>query len=591
MAYIDSDLEKQLLEQMNISSQAELESWEKNSYPVNREVALEFWDMIGHSSHIVIIGDYDVDGVCSTYELTKAIKALYPAKHVACRIPHRMSEGYGINAKIAAEIREKIPKGSLVITVDNGIAAADLLESLQNDGYHVIVTDHHELGSNRIPEVDMVLNPKVPYKELGKENPFSGDYWCGAGVVYKLAEPMVPDKLKKELEVFAAMATVCDCMQLREGNWALVRRGMETIRNLEAPHSILDLMQAMKQDPVNVSEETFGFYLGPAINAGGRLLDDGAKVALDYFLRPTKDKCLKMVELNETRRSLRDDQYERVKEYITANNLQDQCPIWVYLPDLHEGIVGILAGMVAEEFKVPAVVLTKSEKDETLMKGSARTAGLISIFDYLQSIKSEELGKGNDNPFTGFGGHTGAAGLTLPIKNLELVRSYQAEKPSELDLQTQGILMSIMESDIPLVTATCDIFRPFGEGNPQPTFSVDVDLKQENFRMLGTPPVHLCIEDPLKRYKMLHFYHEPNDLDDKNSFTLLGHVKYDVFRDKKTAVLTADEIRQKEEEKRIKETELSHAYADITTEDPPNAKEKEEQQEMVTPVPVKEERS
>lgn len=518
--------------QLGIKDESELEIWKKKTYLMDKTVTDKFWNYVKNAIAVRIIGDYDVDGVCASYIMAKSIKALYPDKSVGVRIPHRLSEGYGFNSIIADEIREKMPKGSVIITVDNGIAAAKELEKLKQDGYTILVTDHHELGDRKLPNVDMVLDPKVntnPYA-------FKGDYWCGAAVAYKIAEQYLSEGLKKELEIFAAIATVGDCMQLREGNWALVKRNVEAIRKGQAPNSVLKLIEGLGQNIDNVTEETFGFYVCPAINAPGRLYDKGAIKSLDYFLKPTTEKCESLVKTNIERRELRDTQFEIVDKYIQDNHLEGNCPIWVAIDGLHEGIVGILAGMVTEKYHVPAIVLTQSEKNKDAYKGSARSVDGINIFKYLQTL---------DEYMLGYGGHSGAAGLSLEKDKFKFVQNAFIEKPDQVS-QKQNVFQ-IDKREIPDMASITAIYAPFGEGNPAPEFSSDFNLENEPYKMLGKPPVHLCINDPLAKYKILHFYHDPSSLTDKNLFSLTGKIRYDVFRDKKTAVLTADEMEDKKE--------------------------------------------
>lgn len=519
-------LEKQLQKQLGIHSRAELKVWKETPYLMNTEAATKFWDMVNSASAVKIVGDYDCDGVCACYVMSKAIRHKYPQKDIGVRIPKRISEGYGINPKIVEEIKANFPKDGLIITVDNGIAAAECLEDLKKSGYKVIVTDHHELGKNKIPDVDMVLNPKVPIDGV---NYFNGDYWCGAAVAYKLAEQFVSEDMRKELEIFAGIATVGDIMTLKEGNWGLVRRTLERIKKGDAPESVLSLLIALNQRIENISEESFGYYLVPAINAAGRLLDDGAKKPLSYFLKPTPEKRQELVGINEERKALRDQQVEEVVTAIEEQGLQNDCPIWVCVNGLHEGIVGIIAGQIAEKYEVPAIVLTESSTPG-VVKGSARSYGDADIFKYLLGV-SDLLER--------FGGHTGAAGLSLKEENVAKVRKSQIAKPQSIGNQIE---MKICPEEIKDMADTTDIYRPFGEGNPEPKFTVDVNLDKSIPRMLGADKSHLCINDPLKQYKMMHFFHEPNDLKNKKEFKMIGGIHHETFNGYTTSVMQAEKV-------------------------------------------------
>lgn len=350
-------LEKELYKQLDINAST-LKEWETDTYPVDGYIISKFWKEIEKAPYVQIVGDYDVDGICASHILSTSIRSLYPQKKVSVRIPRRFSEGYGINDVIADELITKLPSDSLIITVDNGIAAANVLERLRTYGFTVIVTDHHEAKENTpLPVVDMLIDPAV----TNIPNPLTGKYWCGAGVAFKLCEPMLKEEIRKELECFAGLATVADCMELKEGNWALVRRAIKTFREKKAPKSFKMLLKEMGKDANFCNEEDFGFYLGPAFNAPGRLLDKGAIEVLKYLYNPTEEDCKQIVFLNNERKRIRDEEYEQIKTYIFENGLADTYPLWVSYPNLHEGIVGILAGKLAEDFKRPAIVLTNIE--------------------------------------------------------------------------------------------------------------------------------------------------------------------------------------------------------------------------------------
>lgn len=541
MLFNQSDYEKLLLKQMGISSEKVLDDWMKKPYHMNSTYKMRFWEIVKSAPAIIIVGDYDVDGVSATYIMAKGIKSIYPKKSLAIRLPKRQSEGYGFNQNIVNEIKEKLPKGSLVITVDNGIAAAVYLEDLKDSGYNVILTDHHELGNNKIPDVDLVLDPKVPTDDII----FDGDYWCGAGVALKLMENMVDPNIENDLATIAGIATIGDCMQLTGGNWALVRKTLDTIKNGTAPKSIYMLLNGLQRDFENINEEILGFYICPALNACGRLIDDGAKIPLQFLLTPTEERCNYIIEKNEERKQLKDIQLAKLEEIIQEENLQNSCPMWVYAPGLHEGIIGILAGQLTEKYHVPAIVLTDSH-NEGILKGSARSVPGINIYEYLNSIKEyfctyeyKDLNTHEMKTGYTFGGHEGAAGLSLPKVNLNQCRKYQLQKPV-LSSFTNNILLDITKGDIPLIAKINDVFKPFGEGNPKPYFNLDVNLETENYKYIGVPAIHLQINDPLKKYKILHFNHLPNNLEDKNYFQLTGKINYDVFRGYTTAVLTAE---------------------------------------------------
>lgn len=535
------ELEERLLGQLRVTKD-DLRQWNSDSYLMDGRVVATFWDYVDKAPAIGIVGDYDVDGICSCYEMSKSIKSLYPSKRVGVRIPKRFSEGYGINKKIADEMREKLPKGSLIITVDNGIAAAPVLEELKADGYKVIVTDHHELGKNKIPEVDMVLNPSVPECASG----FTGDYWCGAGVVYKICEQMVDASLAKELMCYAGLATVADCMKLKEGNWGLVRHAIQEFREGKAPKPLMNMVSAMKQDAKYCNTDTFGFYLGPAFNAAGRLHDEGAKEVLSYLINPTPDKLLTLIGLNEERKRLRDEEYELVKQEIAITGQENAPIIWVALPALHEGIVGILAGKVSEEYGVPAVVMTPKEDDPDVLKGSARSVPGISIFDHLISC---------GDIFEGFGGHDGAAGLSLTKDNFKIAKSVPLTQTGTVVVDGKRY-MDIDKTEIPEILSVVEHFMPFGEGNPTPAFGVNIDTHKDIPRMIGQDKNHFMLDRMNDGYKIMHFYHEPNTLADKDHFKMIGSVSLSGWNGLDYANFNAEAIEDIVEDREMENYEI-----------------------------------
>lgn len=534
------DLAKYIHERLGSTDEI-LKEWDRGTYPVDGSTVAKFWYKIQAAPAIEIVGDYDCDGICASHIMSTSIHSLYPNKKIKVRIPRRFSEGYGINMKIAEEIVANMPKGTLVITVDNGIAAADVLEYLESKGYPVLLTDHHELREGcRIPKVEMVIDPAV--HEL--PNPFDGRYWCGAAVAYKLCAPMISKELDKEMSVFAGVATVADCMDLREGNWGLVRHTIQDFRNGTAPVSLCNLLTKMKQDPAYCMEDTLGFYLGPAFNAPGRLLDKGASEVLKYLHNPTEEACDNIVALNEQRKSIRDDEYAMVVTHLEHTGHINDCPLWVAMPGLHEGIVGILAGRLAEDFKRPAIVLTNVEGKPGVLKGSARNSGDFNIFQYLSNLPQDT--------FLRMGGHKGAAGLSMTEESFQKVRNaYPVDlKEVQESASNSKIRLAIDKWEIPGISTLLDKFRPFGQGNEAPEFEVEVDMEKDHAKMLKD--LHLCIEGPRLhpdvkgdfsvKYKLMHFNHVPNDLKNPNHFVMHGTIGESGFGGIVTPQFLADEV-------------------------------------------------
>lgn len=539
MTYTERELENALLEHLQATEDL-LKEWESNPYYADGSMVGEFWDNVRRAPGCAVIGDYDVDGICATYIMGKSIQKTCPGKKVFLRIPKRFSEGYGINETIAQEIREKLPVGSVVITVDNGIAAADLLESLEADGYKVLMTDHHSLKEGcRVPKVTMAINPSVPELSSG----FDFKKWCGAAVAFKLCEQVVDEKMAKEMEVYAGIATVADCMDLKQGNWGLVRKAISAFREKRAPQCLANMMIEMKQDPSFASEDTFGYYLGPCFNAAGRLVDNGGSQVLKYLFAPTDEKLAQLIELNNKRKSIRDEEYELVKKRIAETGQLDACPIWVNVPGLHEGIVGILAGKVAEDYGVPAIVMTTLEENPNILKGSARSVGDFNVFLYLSEMA---------HLFTRMGGHAGAAGLSMDIRNFDDARAHQIPMGKKA-MEDNVLNLYIQKNEIPSINTVLSKYRPFGEGNPAPVFTLDIDLEEEKTmntaRMIGSNKEHLLIEGPNKSYKITHFGHKDNNLSNKEQFRMLGKIAGSAYAGIETPTFNVENVQDITEEK------------------------------------------
>lgn len=490
-----------------------LKTWASDDYLMDNRTVAKFWDEVEKATAVRIVGDYDTDGICASYILAYAVGHIYKGKPVRIRLPRRFSEGYGFNETIADEIREKDPKGTLIITVDNGITAGEILEKLEDDGYPVIVTDHHEY-KGKVPNVHMVLNPKV--KSCCES--FDGDYWCGAGIAYKLSEQMLPEKEAKHISLFAGIATVGDVMPLIKGNWGLVKKTINAFKQGDIPPALTCLASMLGQDLSHTNVETFSYYLCPAFNAPGRLYDRGASQMLSYLFSPSVEKAKAIVKINNNRKELKDTQTKAAIDAIYERHLENNCPIWIDLPNLHEGIIGIIASGIVEKFNVPAVVLT--EKEDGNLKGSARTAGDIHILNYLQKTGAE---------YISLGGHAGAAGLTISREEYQKAKLYQISKPK---IEKVPIL-SIAHEEIPEICENLKQFEPFGEGNPNPLLSTIIDMDVDNYKLAGKEKNHLIIMDEGDSgpYKITNFSHFPNTLINKNKFVLSGTISETEYKD------------------------------------------------------------
>ena len=421
---------------------------------------------ISEQKKIRVIGDYDIDGVMSTYILYKGITRC--GGSVDFQIPDRMKDGYGINDHLIEQADEA--GINTIITCDNGIAAIGEIAHAKSLGMTVLVTDHHEIPYTeergerhyKRSEADAIVNPKqmectYPYKNL-----------CGAAVAWKVIQILYEkcDIAVEESYDFlenVAFATVGDVMDLTDENRILVREGLKRIHTTMNP-GMRALILQNKLEPEQISSYHFGFVLGPCINASGRL--ETAKIDLNLFLQEDVKKAseiaAELVDLNAQRKDMTAEGVELAMQQVEEGNTGEKVLV-VYLPDVHESLAGIIAGRIREACHKPTFVLTKSEDG---VKGSGRSIEAYSMYEEL--CKCQEL-------FTKFGGHPMAAGLSLPEANVEIFR----EKINACCGLTEEDFIPKIKIDIPMPVDYPDIplvnelllLEPFGKANVKPQFA------------------------------------------------------------------------------------------------------------------------
>lgn len=422
---------------------------------------------IQQQAKIRIIGDYDIDGVTSTYILLKGLTRI--GANVDTYIPDRVADGYGIHEHLID--RAESDKIDTIVTCDNGIAASAEIQMAKEKGMTVIVTDHHEIpyreenGERRVilPPADAILNPKqydclYPNKNL-----------CGAVVAFKYITALYErfDIQKKELEDYyelVAIATVGDVMDLQGENRILVKEGLRRLPNTKNK-GLQELIRANNLEDSKITAYHIGFVLGPCINASGRL--DTAARSLALLNAPTKEEAAKLAgdltALNQSRKALTEKGKEEAIQLIETTELKNDRVLVVYLPECHESLAGIIAGRLREKYHKPAFVLTKGEK---CAKGSGRSIESYSMYDEL--VKCADL-------MVQFGGHPMAAGLSIEEENIEKFREQLNQNCTltEEDLRPKIVIDVAMP--ISYITKELleqiSLLEPFGKGNVKPIFA------------------------------------------------------------------------------------------------------------------------
>lgn len=427
-------------------------------------------EKISEGKKIRIIGDYDVDGVVATYIFMETL--LECGADVDYRIPERVRDGYGLNLRL---VEEAAADGvDTILTCDNGIAAVEQVDFAKECGMCVVVTDHHEL-QEQLPRADALVNPKqmdcsYPYKGL-----------CGAAVAYKVAELIYGacGKEKGSAEkfiAFAAIATVCDVMELTGENRTIVSLGLAALRS--STHcGIQALCAANGITGEALDTYRLGFVLGPCINATGRLetAERGVKLLLSKDGQEAQEIAEKLKELNEIRRDMTAKGVQAAVKIVEEKGEPDRVLV-VFLEDCHESLAGIIAGRLRERYNRPAIVLTRTEGG---LKGSGRSTGQYSMFEKLTECR-EMLKQ--------YGGHPMAAGLSLAEENyLPLVsqlneRCGLTEEDLTLKISIDAVL-ALTGLSFSLVEEL-NRLEPFGKGNEKPVFA-ERGLKLHRMTAIG----------------------------------------------------------------------------------------------------------
>ena len=424
---------------------------------------------IGCGEKILIYGDYDVDGATSVVLLTKAIELAGGAAEF--HVPHRLKDGYGMRP----EVVERAAAGGvrLIVSVDTGIRAAEVVRRAGELGIDVIVTDHH-LPEAELPPALAVLNPNRP------DCPYPEKNLCGAGVAFKLAQALLATldwraekvrRISESLLKMAAIATVADVVPLTGENRVIVKHGLDGLRTVRN-HGLRALLDVAGFAATVPSARQVAFQIAPRMNAAGRM--DTARAVIELFL--TSDAA----RARELARQLHDQNTERqqveaeIREACERIEVPDGAAALVYYAEnWHRGVLGIVASRIVERLGRPVFVLSRNPEDG-LAQGSGRS---IPAFHLLQALESmPEL-------FVKFGGHAHAAGVTLEVNRVDEFRrrfqAYAAVRLSPEDFLPRVDIDAVIQLRELTERSIADVFAlaPFGHGNPAPVFAaLDVEV-------------------------------------------------------------------------------------------------------------------
>jgi len=441
---------------------------------------------------ILVHGDYDVDGITGTAILVRLLRHL--GARVAWHVPHRIDDGYSFGPHSVAKAREL--GATLVVSVDNGTSAGETIDELRLHGIDTVVTDHHEPPDGPLPNAVAIVNPKLP----GSLYPFRE--LCGSAVAFKVAWALCQrltgaERVREDLRGFlfdsmgyVALATICDVVPLVDENRLLTHHGLRALSQRPTP-GVRALLELAGLSGRALSAEDVGFQLGPRINASGRM--DSAARALEVLLAVDDDEARRAAAvldtLNQTRRSVERDVLAAALAQAEAFRDEQEWPVLVLAGEgWHQGVVGIVAGRIAERFERPALVIGLTGERG---RGSARSARGLDVL---------ELMRGGGAEMVRFGGHAQAAGCDVRTERIDALRSAiaaharrvladHAPNPRELVLDADLCVGTLDEA----LMRQIDRLEPFGERNPKPMFLARDTRLEEAPRTVGADGTHLML--------------------------------------------------------------------------------------------------
>ncbi len=445
-------------------------------FPSMQETVERILKAVSSKESICVYGDYDADGVTSTAILYHFLSSLFAI--VSYYIPNRLDEGYGMNEEA---IRKIAAEGTtLIITVDNGIAATGEIQLASSLGIDVIVTDHHE-PQEVLPEAYSILNPKLLPNYINI---------AGVAVSYKLIMGIKEELAKRdsgytvnsdEYLDLVTIGTISDMMVLQGENRVIAKYGLSMIKNTKNVGLIelLKISGIYEKEILSVTD--VGFIIAPKLNAAGRL--GNAEVALRLLLAEDQEEAKLLAKKLYDLNSERQKQEQAILEEIAKMDVSALDPVIVLSSaNWSSGVIGIVAAKLAEKYYRPVILLCEEEGE---LSGSARSIPGVNIFELIESCKKHLIR---------FGGHDGAAGLSLMKEELEPFKKQILKQAKKMDpavfTPSIDVDATISLSEISLAfIQEMDVLKPFGMGNPEPVFWTSGVIKTAD--LIGKSRNHL----------------------------------------------------------------------------------------------------
>ncbi len=468
------------------------------------EMAQLLADAIAAGKKLLIVGDYDADGATATAVAMKGLQNM--GARVGFLVPNRFEYGYGLTPEIVALAAQQKP--DFIITVDNGIASVEGVKAANDLGIQVLITDHH-LPAEATPDAACIVNPNQRGCNFPSKN------LAGVGVMFYVLLALRAELRKRgafaqknepnltELLDLVALGTVADLVKLDANNRILVEQGLRRIRAGIGSAGILALLEVAGRNPQKATAQDLGFYVGPRLNAAGRL--DDMTLGIQCLLAEAAESAQVLAQtlhgLNAERRNIEADMHDSALANLGDVDVTNRYSISLFEPGWHQGVVGILASRLKEKYHRPAIIF--ADAGDGLLKGSGRSVPGLHLRDALDLVSKRQ-----PNLVVKFGGHAMAAGLS--IRQSDFTRFADAFEQVLSEWMTEEDLEAVMETDgslesslMGLETARVLAYGVWGQGFPQPLFCDTFHVVQQ--RIVGEKHSKLLLEKDRKRFDAIYF--------------------------------------------------------------------------------------
>lgn len=469
------------------------------------DMARQLADAIAQKKRLLIVGDYDADGATATAVAMRGLRMMGAA--VDFLVPNRFEYGYGLTPEIVALAAQQHP--DVILTVDNGIASIDGVAAAKALGLQVLITDHH-LPAEQTPAADGIVNPN----QRGCN--FPSKHLAGVGVMFYVLIALRAE-LKKRGQIsdegvhlgslldLVALGTVADLVKLDANNRILVKQGLKRIRQGQAIPGILAILKLAGRDFSQVNAQDLGFYVGPRLNAAGRL--DDMTIGIRCLLAETPQEAMQYAQklhvLNAERKQIEAEMQWDAMADLTQGFRDDQYTISVFQPDWHQGVIGILASRIKERFHRPVIAF--ADAGDGLIKGSGRSIAGLHLRDALDLVTKQQ-----PDLIIKFGGHAMAAGLSIRAHDFaRFQQTFEQVVQSLIDAET---LQEVLETDgalavqeMTMQTAEAIAHQVWGQGFPQPVFYDTFQVLQQ--KVLGEKHLKLRLQKHNQQFDAIYFQH------------------------------------------------------------------------------------